>query len=243
MCKELKDLVNTLIEYGKTLSIKDLCPAKEEGALKLLTSNPYAFCIAACIDRGTRSEIIWSIPWEIYQKYGHLDPIQFYNYSIEDWEKLIEQLKNKPRFKNDASKTLYVLTHLVVEKFEGDARKIWENKSAHEVIMTFDSIYGVGLGIANMAVLLLIKVFNCDFPDKHNINIKPDTHTIRVLYRLGLIDREDTKLAKNKTKDLNPDFPGILDSALWDIGKKFCSKQKPKCNECPVEKYCAKQGL
>jgi endonuclease III len=237
-------LINkVLIEYSKKLNIKDLCPAKEEGAIELIITNPYAFCIAMCLDRGTPTEIIWTIPYNIYRILGHLDPERLYSYTFEDWERLIEQLKYKPRFKTAARRTLYELTKLIVEKYYGNAAKIWEEKTAIEVIKTFDKIYGVGPGIANMAVLLIEKAFNIQFLDKENINIKADTHTVMIMYRLGLIKELNEKLAVKKAKELNPSFPGIIDQPLWHIGKHFCFKKEPKCNECPLNQYCEKQGV
>ncbi len=35
---------------------------------------PHAFCLAACLDGGTRAEIIRTIPLDLSQALGHLDP-------------------------------------------------------------------------------------------------------------------------------------------------------------------------
>jgi hypothetical protein len=39
---------------------------------------------------------------------------------------------------------------------------------------------------------------------------------------------------------MNPSFPGGLDGALWEIGRRWCFASNPNCNDCPMCKDCAK---
>ena len=66
-------------------------------------------------------------------------------------------------------------------------------ETASQVKSTFQRINGVGPGIANMAVLLLERAFGVVFDDRRGIDIKPDSHTLRVLYRLGLSKKQSER--------------------------------------------------
>lgn len=243
MAGTLSDLTQALVAYGEKVPVADLCPTVVPDAAYLVTSDPYAFCMAACLDRGTRAEIIWTIPYDVRTVVGHLDPRRLYAYSLEDWASLIRRLPRRPRYTHDAPRTLYELTHLVVDRYGGNAARIWEGRRAAEVIRTFRSIHGVGPGIANMAVLLIERVFRVRFPDRWNIDIKPDTHAVRVLYRLGISDAPTEGAAIAATRRMNPDFPGIVDAALWHLGRTRCFAVAPQCRACPMETWCAKRGV
>lgn len=39
-------------------------------------------------------------------------------------------------------------------------------------------------------------------------------------------------------RELNPDFPGIFDLALWDLGRTLCRPAKPRCPECRLSELC-----
>jgi len=57
-----------------------------------------------------------------------------------------------------------------------------------DVKRTLLSVYGVGNGIANMSLILIEGVYDITFSDIDytKMDIKPDVHTMRVLYRLGV---------------------------------------------------------
>jgi len=161
---------------------------------------------------------------------------------IEEIKTLFDNLPKKPRYINDSPRTFQEITRIVVEKFEGDASAIWTDKSAAEVKKTFLSVFGVGNGIANMAVLLIEKAFDIQFADcdRSKMDIKPDVHTMRVLYRLG-ISREINEIeAIIAARYLSPEFPGNIDGPLWHVGRNWCHASKPNCTECPLEQYCPK---
>ncbi|MCJ7585827.1 MAG: hypothetical protein MUO30_13800 [Anaerolineales bacterium] len=237
----LTAITNALLKYGKTVSSEVLFPTVIPEAAEIITNDPYAFCIATCLDRGTRAEVIWTIPYDIQKDLGHLNPKDIYPMTLEQLEALFKRLPRRPRYVNDAPKTIQELTRFVVEECDGDASLIWKGKKATQVHRTFDSIHGVGPGIASMAVLLIEKAFPVRFEDRENMDIKPDVHTVRVLYRLGVSAAMTPESALEATRRMNPEFPGTVDAALWDIGRNWCSPTDPKSIECPVSVVCAKR--
>jgi endonuclease III len=238
---QLTDITNALLEYGKSISSEVLFPTVIPEAAEIIYKDPYAFCIATCLDRGARAEVIWTIPYDIQNDLGHLDPAKIHAMTLGQLEALFKRLPRRPRYVNDAPKTIKDLTRIVMEECAGDASLIWKGKQAAQVHRTFDSIHGVGSGIANMAVLLIERAFLVQFPDHWSMDIKPDIHTKRVLYRLGASNAETEDAAIQASRRMSPEFPGIVDAALWDIGRTWCSPTSPNCPECPVSHVCAKR--
>jgi endonuclease III len=234
-----------LRSFNQEIDPKELFPTLLPEAADFVLNNPYAFAMAISLDRGTKAEIIWTIPYYIYQQLGHLDPYEIDLLSLEDLEEVISKLPKKPRYKTAAPRTIKELTSKIISDFEGEASRIWTNKSSSEVNNFFQSIFGVGPGIANMAVLLIEKAYHIQFSDldRKGMDIKPDVHTMRVLYRLGAAEEISEGAAVNAARKLNPDFPGEIDGPLWTIGREWCFAQNPACSDCPMGEVCRKTNV
>ena len=239
----LERIRKALIDCSQSFNSADLFPTVIPEAAAFVVSDPYAFAIATCLDRGTKADIIWTIPYDIQQFLGHLDPHRIYQKSLEELADLFAHLPRRPRYVNDAPRTLKELTRIVVEECGGDASNIWKGKRASEVKRTFLSIHGVGIGIASMAVLLIEAAFSIRFDDldRQQMDIKPDVHTIRVLYRLGVSQVMTEQAAVEAARRLNPEYPGAVDGPLWNIGRTWCHALAPRCSECCMETVCAKR--
>lgn len=234
-------ITQTLLAYGEEVTNEELFPTLVPEAALLVANDPYAFLIAMSLDRGSRAEVIWTIPYYMKQELGHLNPELIYQMSMENLKDLFARLQKKPHYVNAAPRTIWDLTRIVVEKYNGDASKIWEGKQAWEVTRILKSIYGVGEGIANMGVLLIEKAFPVKFENKSFMDIKSDTHTMLVLYRLGISDSMDAESAMQAARRMNPSFPGELDNSLWVIGRSWCRASDPNCPECPMNTVCLKR--
>jgi endonuclease III len=236
------DITKQLLAFGKTVSREALFPTLIPDAARLNVADPYAFALAVCLDRGAKAEVIWTIPFYMKNDLGHLEPEKIYLMSLDELTSLIERLPRKPRYVNDAPKTIGDLTRIVVEECAGNAARIWEGKRSGEVIHTFESIHGVGTGIANMGVLLIEKAFDVRFSDLDHtdIDIKPDVHTMRVLYRLGVSEAQNESVAVAAARRMHPAYPGELDGALWVIGRRWCRANTPECSVCPMVDVCAR---
>ncbi len=227
-------------ELARRIDMSELFPARHPEASKLVAQDPYAFAMALCLDRQTLADIIWTVPYDLKQRLGHLDPFRIDKMSLEELGEIFPTLAHKPRFYNDAPRTVKDLTHLVVHRFGGDASRIWAGKTAAEVHRTFKGIFGVGQQIANLSVLLIEQRYGVRFSDldHRRMDIKADTHTRRVLFRLGVAWDEDVDSATDAARMLNPDFPGELDPPLWIIGRVWCHASRPVCDDCPVSGVC-----
>jgi len=205
--------------FGATIDPRSLFPTLVPEAADLALGDPYAFTLATCLDRGTKADIIWTLPYYIKQDLGHLNPYRINEMTIYHLHALFDRLPHKPRYADAAPRTVQELTRMVVFGYGGDAARIWTGKSAAQVKRTFRNIYGVGEQISNMAVLLIEKAFGVRFHDLERpaIDIKADVHTMRVLYRLGAAATK-TETAAIATARANRSFisrcPGLIMQGL-----------------------------
>lgn len=221
---------------------KDLVPSLEKEASILIKDDPFAFILVAVLDRGTKAEIIWTIPYYITRLKGSLEPSYFANASLNELAQIVQNLPVRPRYTNDAPRTMQELSRIIVNEFGGDASKLWENRSSKAVEATVRRVYGVGPGIASMITLLLERWFEVKFNDvdHRGMDVKPDVHVIRVFKRLGFITESNSQAALMAARRLNPDYPGALDPPTWMIGRNYCNANSPKCSRCPMDSCCPK---
>ncbi len=238
-------ILNALIQYKSIFDQEELTPAKSPEAIQLIHDNSFAFISACCLDRGTKAEIIWTIPYWLYQQVGHYDPSRFYTLSLDKIASLFDRLPQKPRYTNAAPRTFQEICRIVVEEFEGSADNIWKNRRATDVKRTLVSVFGVGSGIANMSLVLIEGLYHLTFSDLDyaNMDIKPDVHTMRVLYHLGVSPAISEMEAIIAARQLSPTYPGAIDGPLWSIGRNWCHPTNPECTSCPINSCCQKVGL
>jgi endonuclease III len=238
-------ILEGLVEIKGMFNEKALFPTLIPEAFDLIRDNPFAFSVAICLDRGTKVEIIWTIPFWIHEQVGHFNPQKFYPLAINEITEIFKTLPKKPRYTNAAPRTFQDITKIVVEEYDGNASDIWINKTAQQVKRVFLSVYGVGNGIANMAVLLIEEAYGITFSDidHSQMDIKPDVHTMRVLYRLGISTSIDENEAIEAARVLSPSYPGYIDGPLWSLGRYWCHATNPNCIECPMKEHCPKIDL
>jgi len=234
--------VKKLLELRETINAADLVPVLVKEAGFLIKNDPFAFILAAVLDRGTKAEIIWTIPYYIKEQLGTLQPSYFANATIDDLVEVIRRLPVKPRYTRDAPRTMQELSRIIVQEYSGQAQKIWENRTSKAVETTMRRVYGVGPGIASMITLLLERWFKVEFNDldHRDMDVKADVHVIRVFNRIGFISESNSQAALLAARKLNPPYPGALDSATWMIGRKYCYATNPACYQCQVKDCCPK---
>lgn len=238
--RAIRDL---LLAFSKSIPAGDLTPTLEPAATRLVTEDAFAFILAVSLDRGTRAEIIWTIPYWLHRQIGHLDPKRMSHMTTEQLAEVMKRLPRKPRYLGDAPRTILEMAQMVANEFGGNAELLWRGRTAQEVENRLRMIHGIGEGIASMAVILLERCRGVRFPDWSSMNVKPDVHVQRVLYRLGVTAALSEVEAIRAAARLNPDYPGALDPPLWVIGRRWCKETSPNCADCKVSALCAKVGV
>jgi len=212
----------------------------EDGATDFALRNPFAFMLASCLDRGTPSKVIWTIPWWLEQQLGHLDPQRLRAMSKAALAKAIEALPRSPRYRTAAPATIRELARIVADEFGGDARALWHGRQPAALRNTLRGIPGVGPGIASMTVQLVERVFPGEMATGNTaaLDIKPDVHTRRVLRRLGQAKEDTDDAAIAAARRMHPKNPGRIDGALWYVGHVWCHARAPECYACYLADLC-----
>lgn len=233
------DKIKLLIKKSKKLFEEDKAivhlvnDEKQNKFLNDLEKCPHAFVLACLMDRQINAERAWAIPYKIYKELKSFDI-----YKLKEKGKgYYKDLFNKNKFhifNNDMAEVFYNGICRIIDKYEGKANKIWnDNPSSATVVYRFLEFDGCGIKIATMAANILARQFKIPMKDYYSIDISPDVHIRRVLYRLGFIEK-NAKVERviYKARELNPEYPGLIDYLCWEIGKNYC---KPKFKDCKCE--------
>lgn len=208
-----------------------------------LEKYPHAFVLACLMDKQIKAERAWAIPYKIYKEIGDFDICKLEKQGYRYYKNLFNR-DNFHRFNDTLSKVFYNGVRHIIDKYEGKAYKIWENNpSSATVVYRFLEFEGCGIKIATMSANILARQFKIPMSDYYSIDISPDVHIKRVLYRLGFIEN-NAKVERviYKARELNPEFPGLIDFVCWKIGKEYCKSEIKdcKCGDCFMDKVCPK---
>jgi len=256
------EITRALLEFGQTVDGSRLILALNPEAASLVHDDPFAFVLAASLDRGVPAEVAWSYPFWIRERLGHLDPSRIAEMSLEEIDRVLESCPRRPRYRRAASRTVKEIAQLVMSEGHGDARRLWVGRRAADVHRLFMRVHGIGEGIASMIVELLDRIFHVPFDDldRRTMDVKADVHVVRVLTRLGILEPRTVDSVKAHsckraskagqvddaialTRSMYPEHPALLDTPLWVIGRTWCSASAPRCEDCPVARVCAKVAV
>lgn len=219
---------------------------KANAFLNDLDNYPHAFVLACCMDRQTKAERAWMIPVRIRDIYGSFEMKDLLSKTIDDYKKVFSE-NNLHRFNDTMAEVFYDAIQTIHLNYNDNAAEIWKgNPSSASVVYRFLQFKGVGIKIATMAANILARQFKIRFSDYYSIDVSPDTHVRRVMLRMGLVEKGATsEKIVYKAREMNPEFPGIIDYSLWEIGRTWCKKRisKINCDTCIVAEECPKNTL
>ena len=204
-----------------------------------LDRYPHAYVLACCMDRQTKAERAWMIPYKIKEELGSFAMNDLITVS-EGTYKIIFTKHSLHRFNDKMASVFYNAVQRIHEAYHDDASKIWKDEpGSAEVVYRFLEFDGVGIKIATMAANILARQFRIPFSDFYSIDVSPDVHVKRVMYRMNLIEENaDNDKVIYKARELYPDFPGVIDYSLWEIGRTWCKAKAPNCGTCIVSSEC-----
>lgn len=241
------DKIKLLIEKSKKLFKEDKAIVHlvdDEGQntfLNDLENYPHAFVLACLMDRQINAERAWAIPYKIYKEVGTFNIYKLKEKGKEYYKDLFNKFHI---YNNDMAEVFYNGICHIVDKYEGKADKIWnDNPSSATIVYRFLEFDGCGIKIATMAANILARQFKIPMLDYYCIDISPDVHIRRVLYRLGFVEKEASPdMVIYKARELNPKFPGLIDYLCWEIGRNYCRPkfEDCKCEDCDMNEVCPK---
>ncbi|MDM8566957.1 hypothetical protein QUF74_15070 [Candidatus Halobeggiatoa sp. HSG11] len=196
-----------------------------------LDNYPHAYVLACLMDRQIKAERAWAIPYEIYKEinsfeFGDLEKLDL------DTLKTIFNQKKLHRFNDTMADVFHKAIILIRKKYNGNVANIWNNKpSSSAVVYKFLEFKGSGIKISTMAANILTRQFRIPFSDYYSIDISPDVHIVRVMKRMGFVpENANNDMVIYKARELNPEFPGIIDFSCWEIGRNWCKPKIPICD-------------
>jgi len=237
----MEKIVKMGIDYFEN-SKKDIDYIKDKKAKKLITdfkNFPHAYVLACLMARRIKAERAWLIPQKIYEKLNTFDIYELSKFKVEEYKKIFNQEKLHI-YNNDMANIFYCGIQDIIEKYNGNASEIWKRKpSSSTVVYRFLEFKGCGIKIATMATNILARDYKIIFSDYYSIDISPDVHVMRVMERMGYVPKNASKeMVIYKARDLNPEFPGIIDFPCWEIGRNWCKSNNPDCKNCIVKLEC-----
>jgi endonuclease III len=239
----MEKLVKMGKDYFETSKkeVKFIDDEKANNLLNDLKKFPHAYVLACLMDRRIKAERAWSIPQKIYDKLNTFDIYELSKVKLEKYKKIFKQEKLHI-YNNDMANIFLCGIKDITEKYNGNASKIWHgNPSSSTVVYRFLEFKGCGIKIATMATNILARDFKVKFSDFYSIDISPDVHIMRVMERMGYVPKNASReMVIYKARDLNPEFPGIIDFPCWEIGRNWCKPNNPDCKNCKVKSECKK---
>jgi hypothetical protein len=212
-------------------------------AADLIISDPYAFALASSLARGRDDEISWTVPYDIKEELGRLDPRLIHQISIRSLQRLFYRLPRRLHFVTGAPLTTTDLTDAVIGPCNGDASRLWRDRTATQVRDRFAGFYGAPDCDPNVLILRLEHIYGVRFPDRDASRPMVHPATARVLCRLGLIAEETPAAAKETISKLYRDYPAEIDVPLWFVGRWWCRVWQPVCPDCFLAEVCPRIGV
>ncbi len=205
---------------------------------------PHAFVIACIMDRQIKAERAWEIPFRIQERLGSFEFLKLERLSERNCIRLMRRPSPLHRYPETMGKNMHAAIALIAEKYGGDASQIWRHRpSSAEIVLRFLEFPGVGPKIATMAANLLVRKLKVPLSDYYSIDVSVDVHVRRVLTRLGLVEQgASLEQIVYAARAFSPEFPGLIDSPAFQLGRTYCRPRKPRCAECYMRQVCPDAG-
>jgi endonuclease III len=175
----------------------------------------YQVLIALMLSSQTKDEVT-SKAIQYLQKYG-LKPKKIDKLSTYELNELIKSVG----FHNKKAIYIKKATKILLEKYNGDIPK---------TLAELTMLPGVG---NKMGILAMNIAWNI------NCGISVDTHVHKVCNRLGWIDTKNAEKTRKELEEWIPrEYWASINPLLVGFGQQICLPRNPKCEKCPVNKYC-----
>lgn len=206
-----------------------------------LTNMPHVFVLACLMNRKIKAERAWAIPSKVFEALKADKVEKLSKIPLEKYRKVFNAGKLH-YFTEVMAEVFHSAVMDIHNKYANDASRIWKGTpSSAAVVCKFLEFKGSGVKISTMAANILARQLNVPFSDYYSIDISPDVHVKRVMARMGYVPKgADNDKIIYKARELNPEFPGIIDSSCWEIGRKWCHEKSVDCASCAVSKECKK---
>ena len=211
--------IQRLQEKAVTI-FKRLREAFPDARLTLNYETPFQLLIATILAARSPDKRVNEITPDLFKRFP--DARAFANASVEEIDVYIQRL-NMHRTKAERIKQV---SEILVREYDGEVPPSMEALTA---------LPGIGRKTANVVLGNAMNIVE---------GLEVDQHIARVAYRLGLTR------SKNPEK-VEQDLMQLLPKEYWvpfthvakELGRTYCRPKNPKCDQCPVNDLCERQGV
>ncbi len=201
---------NDAIKIIKTL--KDYYP---EAKCSLDFETPFQMVVATILSAQCTDERVNKTTPSIFSKYS--TPYDFANIDIKELEELIHPCG----FYKNKAKNIKACAQKLLDEFNGTVPR-----TPTELM----SLPGVGRKTANVVLLEAFGIAQ---------GIAVDTHAKRISNLIGFSSETDPiKIEQDLLKIIPKEYLKDVNHLLVWHGRNICIARKPKCDICPIKKYC-----
>lgn len=130
----------------------------DDAADQVLTDSPFALVVGMMLDQQYPMEHAFRGPAKVLDRFGSLEPAAIAEADAEEFAALCATAPAIHRFPGSMASRLQDLARLVVEKYDGDASRLWtEAESGKDLLRRVQELPGFGKQKAQIFVSLLAK--------------------------------------------------------------------------------------
>jgi len=178
-------------------------------------TSPFEIMIAVILSAQCTDERVNKVTPKLFSKYN--TPLSLANIDIKKLEDIIHSCG----FYRNKAKNIKACSKELVEKYNG---------IVPDDIDELQKLPGVGRKSANV---IMLEAFN------KPMGIAVDTHARRISNRIGLSNEEDPeKIEKDLLLIIPKEYYKDVNHLLVWHGRNTCISRNPKCDICPISKYC-----
>ena len=178
-------------------------------------STPFEMMIAVMLSAQCTDERVNKTTPDLFQNYN--TPEALATIEIEELEKIIHPCG----FYKNKAKNIKACSQKLLDDFDGIVPNDME---------LLQSLPGVGRKSANV---IMLEAF------QNPVGIAVDTHAKRISNKLGFSKQTDPiKIEQDLLKVFSKKYYYDVNHLFVWHGRKTCDARKPKCEECPISKYC-----
>ncbi len=180
-----------------------------------IREDPFKILIGAILSHRTKDEMTDKAYSALFRKYRSIKSLA--NAQVREIERLIKPVG----FYRVKARRIKQVAKIISEKYGGvvprDREELMKLPGVGD--KTADIVLSFGYGLPEIAI---------------------DTHVETIAKRLGIADERDGyKEIKNKLEEITPlEKRSRLNSLLVPFGKEICRKPVPRCNICPISRFC-----
>ncbi len=195
--------------------IKKLKEYYPDATCSLEFTSPFEMMISVMLSAQCTDERVNKTTPMLFSKYN--TPEKLANIDIKE----LEQIIHPCGFYKNKAKNIKACSKKLIEEYDGIVPENMEG---------LQSLPGVGRKSANV---IMLEVF-------HNPQgIAVDTHAKRISNKMGFSNEsEPEKIEKDLLKQIPKEYYYDVNHLFVWHGRHICNARKPKCEECPVNKYC-----